>query len=965
MELTLHQTLHGFTVTELRPLPEIKATMARMRYEKNGADLIWLDREDDNKSFGIAFKTIPQDDTGVFHILEHSVLCGSDKYPLREPFVDLLKCSLQTFLNAMTYPDKTVYPLSSRNDADFLNLIDVYMDAVLHPLIVHDPHGFRQEGWHYELDSPEGELRRNGVVYNEMKGAYASGDSVLYRELSRALSPDVCYGKDSGGDPAHIPELTYEHYLASYKRWYHPSNSRIFLDGSIDLDAVLGKLDEFLKDFDRLEIDSSIPLQAPVNPPERSRFYEIGADEDPADKVLLGAAWCPGRFDEQADALAATVVSRYLCGSNDAPLKKALLEAELCQDVEMDSDDAQQQMLLLLIRNTSEEKAPKVWETVEAVLRRLAEEGLDHSRLDAILNNAEFRLRERDYGSMPKGLVFGLTMLDSWLYDGDPAQNLDYSASFAKLREGLEQGFFENWIREKLLENPHQARVRLLPSATLGEETRRKEAEEMAALKASWSEEQIKTVIDEFNELRRRQEQPDSEEARAKLPVLKLREIPREGHVTPQEELSVEGRTLLRHPLETNGIDYLELYFDMGDVPAAKLPQLAFLAGVLGKVATEHYSPEELKSQLEGKLGRFDVRLVPVSPKGQRSVARPMLAVSVSALESRREDAVRLIKEVLTASRFDDGKFIYNLLRQRKLMLEQSGMMGGNSMAALRASASLSAGGVIGDAVTGVGQLRWLQDMDRSFSENGEALLGELAELLKRAAVKERVTFSFTGTAENALAKELLDVLPSGSRGMTASYPLLPMRSQGYVIPAQIGFAVKALNLFAMGEKLRGSQQVASQFLTYDYLWNTIRVKGGAYGTGLRVGTDGLVAVTSYRDPSPAASLKSYDACAASLRALAESGESLDRYIISTIGESEPLLTPRTEGMRAAMDWLAGRTGEDRQKQRGEILRTKAKDLLAFAEALDKLAEAPAVCVIGSQDAVDACGLDQVEPLIR
>ncbi len=965
MELTLNQRLHGFAVTELRPLPALKATLVRMRYEKNGADLIWLDRSDENKSFGIAFKTIPQDDTGVFHILEHSVLCGSDRYPLKEPFVDLLKCSLQTFLNAFTYGDKTVYPIASRNDQDFLNLMDVYLDAVLHPLSIHDPHAFRQEGWHYELESPDGELTRNGVVYNEMKGAYASGDSVLYQELQRAMFPDNCYGRDSGGDPKHITDLTYENYLESYHRFYHPSNSRIFLDGSIDLEAVLTKLDGFLRDYDAIDPASEIPLQAPVAPGERQIPYEIGPEEDPENKLLLGGAWMAARFDDPVASLAAQVLSRYLCGSNDAPLKKALLEAELCEDVEMDFDSGvQQQCLLLFARNSSPQKADKLWETVEATLKTLLREGLKREKLEAILNNLEFRLREKDFGSMPKGLVFGLSMLDTWLYDGDPAQNLDPAPALERLRQGLDEGFFEDYLKKTLLENPHHARVRLLPSTTLGEEKRRAEAEAMAKTKAAWSREEIQRTMDDFAELRRRQDAPDSPEARKSLPRLRLDEIPREETVVPQEESEILGRPLLRQPLTTDGIDYVELYFDLGDLPMARMPQLGLFSQLLGKVATEHYTPEELKSQLDGCLGRFDVRLSVISPKGQRAVATPYLTVSVSALASRRGDLRRLVREVLLSSRFDDEKAVYNLLRQGRLSLIENCTMSGNGVGMIRAESAFSAAGALSDALSGIGYLRWLQETDAGFAEKGARLLKDLSELRGRLT-RGRVTVSLTGEAPASLAEELLGDLPEGRPGMRMSVPLNPLRREGFVIPTQVGFAVMGNNLFALGKEYRGSQLVAAQILTYDYLWNTIRVKGGAYGTGLRVRPGGGLGVYSYRDPSPAASLQSYRGAADSLRALADAGESLENYIISTVGESEPLLTPRTMGIRAAQDWLAGRTPEDRQKLRAEILDTTPADLRAFAEDLDRALAAPAVCVFGSGEALAACELDTVENLVK
>ena len=956
--------LHGFTVLYAQEIPEIKATLYRMQYDKNKADLVWLDRKDDNKTFAIGFKTIPQDHTGVFHILEHSVLCGSDKYPLKEPFVDLLKCSLQTFLNAMTYPDKTVYPLSSRNDQDFLNLMDVYLDATLHPVIVHDPHAFRQEGWHYELDSPDGELRRNGVVYNEMKGAYATGDSVLMFELNKALAPDNCYSMESGGHPDHIPELTYENYLASYKRFYHPSNSRIFLDGSVDIDAALEKIDSFLKDFDYLEVNADIPMQAPVHPAESCAEYEIGPDDDGTNKVLLGAAWNAADFDDQLGTLTAAIVCKYLAGSNESPLKKAILENELAEDLELDfQSGVQQQPIYAIVRNTSADKIEKVWETVDKVFAEIAEKGLDRDQLEAIINNYEFKMREKDYGRMPRGLVFGLSLYDTWLYGGDPAMNLDYSESFKALRDGLKTDYFENWVRSKFINNPHQGRVRLMPSNTLGEEKRKAEAEEMAAIKASWTKEQIDECIESFRILRERQNAADTPENKAKLPTLSLADIPETVSVVPQTVSEVKGRTVLHQDIDTSGIVYLSLYFDISDMSLEKLSKINFLGSLLGQVGTVNYSPIELRSQIDGNLGQFSVTNQVFSAKGDTENCKPYLIVNVSVLESKTGEAARLIKEVLGGSSFEDGRFIYNMLRQSKLTLEQYMMMAGNYFGFKRVSASFSAKGAVNEAMSGISFLRWLQNADKTFAENGEAILSELKDLAKDIFVRERVTVSVTGPMDEAFVGTVLDGLDEGKPAVSMKYESAPVKKEGFVIPAEISFAVKSANLNAVAGEYSGTAAVVSQMLSYGYLWDTIRVKGGAYGTSYTTRDDGDVAFFSYRDPGAPNSLKSYDKASEALRAICDSDEKLDNYIISTIGESEPVLSPRLEGNRAAEDWLSGRSTADREKTRREILHTDKKALGDYADMLDKLCDAAGICVIGGKVLVDACELDTVEPI--
>ncbi len=964
MDLQAGARLHGFTVRYAQELPEVKGTLYRMEYDKNGADLVWLDRADDNKTFCIAFKTIPQDDTGVFHILEHSVLNGSEKYPVKEPFVELLKSSLQTFLNAMTYPDKTVYPVCSRNDQDFLNLMDVYLDAVLHPLAATDPHGYRQEGWHYELDSPDGELTCNGVVYNEMKGAYADPDTLVGTGLYRQLFPDNCYGYESGGHPDHVPELTYENYLASYHRFYHPSNSRIFLDGEMDLDAVLGKLDDYLKDFDRIDPDADIPMQPPVAPAERTEFYEIGPDEDESDKTLLSAGWVFGDWSEREKVYAADVLADALCGSNEAPLKKALLEAGLCQDVSMSAASGIQQNLVdLLVRNTSPDKKDQVWETVRRVLEEQAA-GLDHDRLHALLNRQEFSVREKDFGSAPRGLIYALNALDAWLYGGDPALPLRDGELFASLREKVDQGWFETFLREVFLDNPHQAKLCLVPSKTVGEEKRQAERARLAAVKAGWSQGEIDQVMDEFKALRARQERPDSPEELATLPKLALSDIPAECRPLPHWSGELEGRPLLHQDVDTDGILYLDLHFDVSDLPLDELTRLPLLGVLLGQLATEKYGVLELQSRIESGLGRFAVAPGNYAEAGQTGTTTPLITVSAALLEHRKEDARELLAEVLRHTKFDSAQ-VYNLLRQTRIGREQAVLGRGDMFAALHGSAAWSAKGSVDDALQGVAQLRWLQRAEKDFETAGAALCGELAALCEKLFVRERVTVSLTGQMDKDWLREVLSDLPAGGMGAPAVYLPGGNQAEGYSISADIGFAARCGSLTALGERPTGTALVASQFITLDYLWNEVRVKGGAYGTGLRVRDDGDVLFTSYRDPRCGRSLETFTGAGAALRAFCDSGEAPDKYIISTISNLEPVVTPRMEGMRAAAMHFTGRTQADRQRQRDEVLGTTVDSLRAFSGTLDRACETASVCVVGGQEALDGCGekLDSREPL--
>lgn len=955
--------IHGFRVEYSQELPEISATLWRMKYEKNGADLIWLERNDDNKTFAIAFKTIPSDHTGVFHILEHSVLNGSQKYPVREPFVELIKGSMATFLNAFTFPDKTMYPVSSRNPKDFLNLIDVYMDAVLHPLSISDPHAFRQEGWHYELDSPQGSLRSNGVVYNEMKGAFASPDSVLSFEMNRRLFPDNCYGYESGGHPDHITELTYERYLEGHRRFYHPSNARIILDGTMDIDGVLAKLDSFLKDYSYLEVDSEIVNQKPVMPEEKVAYYEIGAEEDEKNKAILSEGWVFGDYKDVEKNLAFSVLDKVLCGSNEAPLTKALLDAGLCEDVYFIKNDGIQQIYSqLVIRNADPAKKDEIWKLVRDTVEDICNRGIDRKRLYSAISRMEFAMREKDYGGMPKGLVFAMTSLESWLYGGDPAQNLEGDEVFKSLRKKVEEGWFEEFLRSVMLECNHRARVCLLPSKTLGEEKRATDEERLAKIKAGLSEKDIEKIIADFGELRRRQETEDTPEQLATLPKLSVSDIPEEASLTPQTVTEISGVTVLHQPLATQGITYLTLSFSIDDMPKDELSKVSFFASLVGQTATENYSAIELQSELQSSLGAFSVGTNSYAPLNSLDEVTPFVSVRVSLLDSSKADALRLLDEILNRSDFSDSEFIYNILRQNRIALEQSVAMSGDYYAVMRASAQGSSKGAVGEAMHGITLLRWLQKTDSEYETLKDELCRSFEGLKKVFSVK-RLTVGITGELDEKFVSDVIAVFGSGPVGEKVKYSANPAVKEGFVIPAEIGFAAISKNLLSLGSEYSGASRVAAQLLTYDYLWNEVRVKGGAYGTHMNSRLGGDVSLSSYRDPSPRRSIDTFGKTGQVLRDFCANGGSLEKYIISTVAAIEPVMTPRTEGDRAVDNYLLGRTAEDIRRERREILGTTADELIKFSHLLDEIISKAGVCVVGGKAAVDACSdvLEKVE----
>lgn len=959
--MILGEKRFGFTVTGVQTAENIKATVYELRYDKNGARLLWLDRADDNMTFAIGFKTPPRDDTGVFHIIEHSVLCGSEKYPVKDPFVLLLKSSLQTFLNALTFPDKTVYPISSRNRQDFLNLMDVYLDAVLHPLSAKDPHAFLQEGWHYEL-SEDGELTRNGVVYNEMKGSFANPDTVLSRALEHALFPDTCYGHVSGGDPAHIPELTFESYAEHYRRCYHPSNAYIFLDGSIDVDAALARLDSYLCAFDAIEPNTEIKMQPPVAPARAVSYYEISEEEAALDRVLLSEGFVYGTFKDVRLHLACDVLADVLAGTNDSPLKKALLEQGLCEDVEIENcAELQQSFVSITLRNTSKENADLGWNTVLQTLRQLCDEGLDRRQLYAAIDHLEFIQREKDSGRTPLGLIFGMSAMEAWLYGGDPVTKLEFASDFAAVRQMVADGGFEKLIRTVFLENPHHAGVLLLPDAQLGKKRQEAEKAALSALVSGWTEAEKAAVRTAFAQLRQKQEAPDLPEHLAAIPKLSLQDIPEQLRYTEAEQTEIAGHRVIFAQKNTGGISYLTLYFSLADLSLEQLSQAEFLTAVLGELATEHYSPAQLFTEIQATTGHLSCRMGVYSPDGKDD-CDPYLEVSIAVLEEKKAAALELVREMLCRSRFDDTKSIFNLLRQEVTDAEQSMLSSGNSMALQHAISGLTAGGAVGDAYDGIANLRWLQQAKRRFESDGASFCEALEALCRKIFVRERLCFSLIGEQDAGWIGQAAAVFPAGAVGEKTDFCPSGLPSTGYQIPAQIGFAAKALDL---GDKAEGSAKVASKILSLGHLWNEVRVKGGAYGVGFGVRLSGIALFTTYRDPDPAGALAAYAGAGAALRCFCDSDEKIDDYIISSISDLQPLMSPRAEGQQRIANLLNGITKKQLQAQYSEVLHTDREALRAFSAKLDAKQDGGIVCVVGGAATLDACGglLDERQPL--
>ena len=966
-ELVPGATVHGFTVKSVTDLPEVKGRLVRMTYEKNGADLAWLDRDDDNKTFAIIFRTIPDDDTGVAHIIEHSVLCGSEKYPVRQPFVEMLKSSFATYLNAWTAPDRTTYPVCSRNNADFLNLTDVYLDAVFHPLSVKGPLQFRQEGWHYEIHGERGtgngELTRNGVVLSEMKGAFGNPQRLAYNEINRLLFPDNCYGRCSGGYPASIHGLTFEKYKEFYFSHYHPSNARIFLDGRVDLPAMLAKLDSCLSDYERREIDAPIPFQKPVAA-EKTMPYEIGEDDSAADKTVLMDGWVYGTWRDREEELALDVMTDALADSNEAPLKKALLGRGLCEDVEFSLSGSKAQMCAYLcVKNVKDGKADEVRRTVRETLERIVADGLDRRRIAALVDRREFRDREQDTGGTPRGLANVHNASCQWLYGGDPADAFRTEHLYKSLRERIAQGWFENLLKRAILDNPHHAKLTMTPSKTLGGERRRAEKAELAAMLAKWSKEELSRVKAEAKALEEFQKKVDSPEDLAKLPALSLSDIPEKGPVPEWAEADVGGTRAFRVKTSANGIAYLDLYFELRGCSREELSDAAILAEALGDLPTAKRGLQELKNELDANLGRLDAEVKAFARPGDAKRAKSYLVVHVSALESKLGEIARLVPEVLLETSFDT-KLTGDLVNQRRRSIEQSvAGRSGSHYASLRASASQSVLCTVYEFFGGISFLRRLQAVDDSFGEGGDDFCRRLAALSERVFSRRGLTAFVSDNVETGWLEAVFARFPQGAPVPDVAILPMPARREGFRTTGKIAGTAKA----SFPGVCTGSGRVAAHMLTLDYLWNEIRVLGGAYGGQFGVGTSGLAKYVSWNDPNPARTFGVYDRTGDALRKAVQESPSLDKYIIGTVSGTEPYLTPSVEMSSAAALALSGRTPGDVQRLRREMLHTTKADLMRFADTLDSLTNSPAICVVGGTAQVDACTnlLDKVESVSR
>lgn len=936
----------GFELIRQKNLDELGAVLYEYSHTKSGASLVYLDRDDENKTFAIGFPTPPADDTGVFHIIEHSVLCGSKKYPLNDPFAELLKGSLNTFLNALTYEDRTIYPVSSRCEGDFLNLTDVYLDAVFSPNLLDNPSIFKQEGWHYEYDGEANALTLNGVVYNEMKGAYSSPDELGGVALNRALFDGTPYCRDSGGDPLHIPELTYEAFKAAHQKHYHPSGARIILDGRMDIDRVLSLIDSHLSKYERREpISLSGKNEAKITPLTRIS-YEISENEDEHGKARLLYGFVYSDHSDKEAHLTLSVLADILCGSNASPLKKALLDRGLAQDAAMYSIKSREHTAVIEIRDADEERLDEIDELINDVIRSLAEGGIDKQMIASTLNSMEFRLRERDFGTLPTGIAFAMSIYGSWMYGGLPEDALLLNRTIESIRGRVESGYFEDMLLKITLDNPRRAKVIMLPDKTLGERNATEERKRLKKLLSEMSEEEIQKIKDEEEALRLWQNAEPTEEAISSLPTLSIDDIPKKSSRPVASQSEIDRVKIVKCPTKTNGIVYISLLFDASDVAKEELLSLSMLSSALLNFPTESYDALSLQNEIKANLGS----LFSSFTVGTRdNLTTPYLKVGASALASKTDDLIRLVRELLLTSKIEDVEEIKNIALQAKSHIEDLMTSAGLEIALSRVEASISEAGAISEYLSGYEAYRLLCEIC-SDGEKIADLTRSISALLKKLTDRRRLTIVVTGDADDELLSRLINIFPIGN-GITeaVSTPVCADKSEFVLVPSKVAYAVAGGKSPKAGERL-GLMRVVRSMLSYEYLWNTVRVQGGAYGTGFIPRKDGSISFYSYRDPSPARSLMAYKQSSEYLRAVASENADITKFIIGAIGEYDTIITPKTASLLTTSDYLNGWTAEDEAEVRKQMLSVTSAALTEAADIIDSVLQEESVAIVGSSE---------------
>ncbi|MDE6389063.1 MAG: insulinase family protein [Lachnospiraceae bacterium] len=953
------EQLRAYTLLEKREIKELNSISYLLKHNKTGARVALLSNDDENKVFYIGFRTPPKDSTGVAHIVEHTVLCGSDKFPVKDPFIELAKGSLNTFLNAMTYPDKTVYPVASCNDKDFQNLMDVYLDAVLHPNIYHEEKIFKQEGWHYEMENADDALTINGVVYSEMKGAYSSPDDVLWREIMNSLYPHTAYSVESGGDPDVIPNLTYEDFLAFHQKYYHPSNSYIYLYGDMDMAEKLQYIDEeYLSKYEALAVDSALATEPAFKETLTvEREYPIMESESEEDNTYLAYNISLGVQPDRKFCYAFSTLVDVLCMVPGAPVKQALLDAGIGTDLNCAYDTGVKQPYFSMVaKNANVSQKDEFIRVVEETLAKLAKNGLDKRAIKANLNNSEFKYREADFGSYPKGLMYGLQMLETWLYDDSkPFDNVELLETYQELKQAVDTTYYEDLVRDYLIHNTHKSVVVVKPVKGLTGRKEKQLADKLAQKKASMSREDIERIVRETEELKQYQEEPSSKEALEKIPLLSRADMRKAAAPYYNEEKKVDDTVLLYHDVFTNGIGYLRFMFDLRLVPEELFPYVGVLKTILGLVSTEKYSYSELYNEINLQTGGIAPAVNTYTDARDLSKYTATLDLKIKVLYENLPQAFALAQEILTRSDYTDTKRLYELVAEARSCKQADMMSAGHTLAAGRALSYLSKPAMVLEHINGIPFYQFLEDLEKNFEDRKEGLAEKLQQVVCYIFRPENLLVDYTAekdglTGLEPLIRNLKSSLYTDMIKEEGYVPCPVKKNEGFMTSAQIQYVCRAGNYEAKGLPYHGALKVLRVLLGYDYLWTQVRVKGGAYGCMCSFGRSGESYFVSYRDPNLQNTIDVYENAADYIAHFEADERTMTQYIIGAVSEMDMPMTPAMKGTYSLTGYMTHYPFEQIQKNRDELLAADADTIRGLAEYIRAFMDAECLCVVGNEE---------------
>ena len=952
--------LAAYEIVEERPIEDIASYGYILRHKKSGARVCVIANDDDNKVFSIGFRTPPEDETGVPHIIEHTTLCGSDKFPVKDPFMELAKGSLNTFLNAMTYPEKTLYPIASYNDQDFKNLMDVYLDAVFHPNIYKYQEIFQQEGWHYELESEDAPVTINGVVYNEMKGAFSSPDDVLSRQIMTSLFPDTTYANVSGGDPLHIPELTYEEYLDFHRRYYHPCNSYIYLYGDMDVAEKLAWMDEaYLEKYEAIGLDSEIKLQKPFEKPiEVTHKYSISSTESEENNTYLSYNTVIETALDEKLYLAFDILDYALVSAPGAPLKQALIDAGIGSEITGGYDSGTLQPTFSVIaKNTNPQEKEHFLAVIRETLEGLVKNGLNKKSLLAGINSSEFRYREADFGHFPKGLLYGIQCLDSWLYDDmRPFLHLEALDTYRFLKEQVETDYFEQLIQKYLLNNKHASVVIIEPEKGLNAKNEAALEKKLAEYKAGLSEDEIRKLIADTKHLKEYQETPSPKEDLEKIPMLARSDMKKEAAPFYNRELSVKGIPVVHHDIYSNGIIYLTMLFDIAHIPAEDIPYLGVLKAVLGYVDTKNYSYADFANEVNIHTGGISSTIGVYPSVKDKDDYQVKFEVRTKALYDKLPEAATLMKEMLFTSNIDDEKRLYEIIAELKSRLQVSISSAGHSVASTRAMTYFSKAAAYKDTIT---FYETLCDLEAHFDERKEALTAKLKEMVSSIFTKEHLLVSVTCEKDglSIVETELEKFIPMlyETSGEEKQAEIVPVRkNEGFMDASQVLYVARAGNFRAHGFDYHGALRILKVIMEYDYLWINIRVKGGAYGCMNGYMKNGDTYFVSYRDPNLEKTNEIYDGIPAYIEQFTADERDMTKYIIGTISDMDVPMNPSTKGDRSMAAYLQNISYEEIQKERDQVIGATQEDIRGLRDMIASVLAENNLCVVGNEETLQA-----------